>query len=230
MLVRWIIIRTFLPLIWKISHERAAKALHAFSVTEIDSAWQSLYAMRFVPDPKLRAKLFQHALEEMHHGALFARLAHTHSTRLPTMPVAERVPLFEEGAGKNALVHFFAHEAVGERNVGQEFKTYLKAAPWPDVKAVFQHVYQDEKGHALYTTQAFTQLTCHSPTQRRIEIVRVHVLRGWDMWIRLSKKIGHLPSSLLLGCLYFSFGWCLKSLCYRRVTGNLTLLKVQSPA
>ena len=114
--LRHFLIRFLLPITWKKSSAQKVRVLQEFAQTELDSAWQSIYAIERVENSGLRSLLFQHAMEELFHSDLFRRLASHKSSELPSAPLTRREPLLflEKGAEKSA-VEFFAYLAIGDR-------------------------------------------------------------------------------------------------------------------
>lgn len=158
-MLRKLAIRFFLPIAWRLSKKRKAIALEKFSVTEIDSAWQSLYALNSISDGPLKAKLFQHALEELNHGSQFERLFKACSDVPSTGAPFERQALFDPSLGDRALVDFYAYESLGESTITREFIAYASASPDPEVRRTFESLREDELGHTRYTDQVLTELT-----------------------------------------------------------------------
>ena len=217
MSLRRMLIRSVLPFAWRASRTRTALGLQRFAITEVDSAWQSLQALHGAENPRLRAKLFQHALEEIHHGALFRGLCVAYSDAPPAMPTTERQALYRSEHGAAGLIPFFAYEFVGERDVRDEFTTYAAAAPYDDIKQLFERAKLDEKGHAIYTERALDELTDARPWHRRFALVRAVGTRRYEAWLRLSKHIGEVPPAILMSALYFLFGALLQPSCRKRL-------------
>jgi len=213
------IIRLCLPIIWRTSERRIAQALQRFSVTEVDSAWQSLYAMKGTRDPKLRAKLFQHALEEMQHGALFGQMALSYSDTLPPIPLPERNPLYDPAKQDDGLLSFYAHEYVGESIICDEFDSYQAAAPRADIKNLFSHVKRDEIGHATYTSHALKELA-KDPWTRRRAVLKARFKRLKEGWLRFSKSLGEFPPIFFIGAIYYVSGPLLWRRAQRRLTAT----------
>lgn len=220
MWIRRLIIRLLLPIVWSFSRRRVAQALTEFSITEVDSAWQSLYAMKFVKDPKVRSKLFQHALEEIHHGALFKKLATKYSDAYPSGAIADRTLLFKKDKGESALVEFYAAEAVGETNVRNEFSTYANAAPMEDIRELFIYVKKDETGHAIYTHGELNRLTNHQWLTRQRLLFQVRLSRIYQAWLNFGNSLGHFVPGILLGALYLIFGLPGRLVCRRRMASS----------
>jgi hypothetical protein len=216
-LLRRCITRLSLPFVWRLNPDRKAAALGEFATTEMDSAWQSIWALRHTADPKLRAQLFQHALEEIDHSGQFDRVFRAHSRTPSSSAPFERKVLFDAAKGERAAIEFFAYECIGETDIRDEFQTYAAAAPDADVKAVFLSVERDELGHAAYTNHVLTGLVADDPRRRRRALWRARGRRLYEGWLRFGRKLGEIPTSVLLGVLYFAFGPFLWLRCRRAV-------------
>ena len=121
---RRLAIRLFLPFTWRFFIRRRGETLHRFSVTEADSAWHFLNALSYVDQPAIRARLFNNALEEVHHAALFAQAAKDVSQTPIHLPIQERGRIYDPQKG---LQHFFAFVYVGEKDVYDQFSAYTSA-------------------------------------------------------------------------------------------------------
>jgi hypothetical protein len=197
------------------SRRKTSEALMRFAVTEYDSAWQNLYAIPFVEDAKLRAKMFQHVIEEVHHGSLFKNISVQYADNMLAIPSYERMPLFNPRS-KNAVEDFFGYEQVGEKDVAHEFGAYGAAAPYQDIKAIFKRLEEDEVGHTTYTTQVFQQLS-PSLWKRAYTVVKTRLKRFYESWVRVSLFIGKVPSTVILGGVYFVFGSMLHKAAVQRL-------------
>jgi len=200
-----------------VSPARQAQALGEFAATELDSAWQSMNALQQIDDPRLRAKLFQHALEELDHSCRFERLFRTYSAEPGSSARFERTVLFDSSRGERAAIEFFAYECVGESAIRDEFRTYANAAPGRDVKDVFLGVERDELGHAAYTDAVLRGLVGGNRWSRRRALLGAQWRRGQEAWLRFGRKIGEVPTGVLLALLYFAFGGLLRRRCRRAV-------------
>jgi len=198
-------IRMLLPLAWR-SPARMSKALSRFASTELDSAWQSLQAVRGIADPAMRAKAFRHAVEEMSHAEAFAGVGRKYAATLQTQEIFERHALLQPSCSPGALVRFFADEYVGEKRIHQEFQSYWRAISHADVKAVFHRVMEDEQGHVLYAAGALKALTVQHGRQRWLAVLGAQLRYFWGGWLRFSKRIGQFPIEVGLRLVYLLSG------------------------
>ncbi len=201
---RKFLIRTVLPVTWRNSRHVLATRLQRFGVTEADSGWQILHALEAVDDPKTRAMVLQHALEEIHHAAEFTRVSRGWLAELPTRPLPERDPLFEKEDGVQGLVGFLAYAHVGEIDVFDQFASYAAGVGAPEVADVFLEAKLDEYGHVGLTWNLLNTLV--DEKQAKWEVFKVRAMRVYEAWLRFSKGIGDVSFAVILSALYLVFG------------------------
>ncbi len=217
-LFRNLVIRSLLPLTWRRSPRWLAAGLQQFSVTEMDSAWQILHAMREVSDPVTRAKMFQHALEEVHHSAEFDRVSKQFTPVPPPKMRPVRIPIYDEEAGSSAMVDFLAFAHVGESDVFYQFSSYAAAIGNDRASEVFEEAKRDERGHASLTLALLRDVAPNKSTVRRV-VLRMRWKRAYESWLRFSSHIGEFTSAILLGAMYLFFAPFVTPVC-RRLLGR----------
>jgi hypothetical protein len=181
-----------------------AAGLQRFAVTENDSVWQLLWAIRHVRAPEVRAKVFQHALEEAHHSAEFDRVSRSIHPTCIIRPVTARKPILQIES-PDPIMHFMAYAHVGEDDVFGQFDAYAAAVGLPEVQAVFNASKADERGHAGLTLQ-LCRRSAPSLSVAKMAILRVRIRRLYDAWLRFSKHLGEFTSGVLLSVLYLTLG------------------------
>jgi rubrerythrin len=172
-----------------------------------------LQAMDAVEDPEFKAKLFDNALEEVHHAALFAKLAQRYADAPLVAPSTKRQRLFDP---KKGLAHFEAHHYVGEGEVYEQFLTYAQAAPCKEIADLFLVIRGDEEEHQQLAYRELIKLV-GSEDQARALIRRVQWIRFLEAWGRVSAGIGSLVSSFVLTVIYFAVAPFFVWGCRRRV-------------
>lgn len=205
-------IRLFMPVTWGLSRRRTARKLEEFSTIEADSAWQFLRALEAVEDPDHRARLFNNALEEVHHAALFSRASAEYSDRIQPRPQPEREAIFDPDNG--GLRRFLAYAYVGEMDVFQQFEAYHAAARPGPAREAFASAMEDESDH-VDLAMAILRKTHGSDKAIRREIRNIRLGRAWRTWLRFSKALGEFTSGVLLTVIYFAFGPWLAWACRR---------------
>jgi len=218
MFFRKLAIRALFPITWRPSPRRRARGLQRFAVTELDSAWQILHALDAVDEPKLRAKMLQHALEELHHAAEFDRVSRGLVPAQPPRPFMERAPIFDPDAPGGALAAFAAYAHVGEVDVFDQFSAYAAGIGDGEARGVFREARLDERGHAGMTWDILVEATGDERAARRL-VWRTRGRRAYEAWLRFSKSIGEVTTGLLLTVLYAIFGALFALPARRRLEG-----------
>ncbi len=218
MFFRKLAIRTLFPLTWRPSRTRTARGLMRFSVTELDSGWQILHALEAVDDPQTRAKVLQHALEEIHHASEFERVASSYCPELPPRPLPERDPLFVREDGVDGLATFLAYAHVGEVDVFDQFASYAAGIGDCEARSVFREAKLDENGHVGLTWELLVPLLGEAAARRRVW--RIRGRRIYEAWLRFSTALGEIPSGALLGAIYYVFGAVLAQPLRRRLAAR----------
>jgi len=181
-----------------------ARGLQRFAVTENDSVWQLLWAICHVRAPEVRAKVFQHALEEAHHASEFDRISRALYSRCLMRPVTERKSLLDLDSA-HPVMNFMAYAHVGENDVFGQFDAYAAAVGRPEIQAVFNDSKLDERGHAGLTLQ-LCRRAAPSLSAARKAIFKVRLRRAYDDWLRFSKHLGEFTSGVILSVLYLTLG------------------------
>jgi hypothetical protein len=213
---RRIAIRCLMPVVWRASPSRMCASLMEFSATEVDSAWQSIHAMRATRDLDIRARMFRHALDEIRHGELFAKLARKYSDAFPAAPMPERQALLSGPRKREDLITFYARELVGERSIRDDLDAYAAASPHSDIRNLFLGIKAEEAGHARFAEQSLGELSPSGWTRGAL-IARSRAERFYEGWVRFSGRIGNAVFSVIGSAAYFLIGLLLYSASRKRV-------------
>lgn len=217
---RHLFIRFVLPAVWRFSETQRVRLLQEFSQTELDSAWQSLFALERVKDPELRRHLFSHAIEELHHAELFAKQAAEKSFDPPTVPLTQREPLVAlEGGHRKDAVEFMAYLSIGESEIQKDFAVYQKAFPDEGVRSLFKAIYADEELHASQAEAGMEKLARAeglSPVWLR---VRHLGSLTWKRYVSIMTKVGAIPMTFALFIVYVLFA----PFCFRQAQRRLAM-------
>jgi rubrerythrin len=208
---RRLAIRTALPLSWRLLPRRRGEILQRFSVTEADSAWHFLHAASQVDQPAIRARLFNNALEEVHHAALFAEAARQQAQAPIHLPTEERVAIYDPQKG---LQHFYAFVYVGEKDVYDQFDAYAAAIEVASVKRIFSDLKEDEDGHMQFAEHRLAALGA----KEAVIVCQVRAVRRrrvLESWARGWRRVSDLVTTLLLSALYLVFGMFTYASCRR---------------
>lgn len=204
---RHLIIRHVLPLVWRFSGRQRLRALQEFSVTELDSAWQSVHTLQKVGDPKLQAALFQHALEERHHSDLFGKLHHDESPGLASSEVFKRKPIVEaERPSPAEVVEFLAFLAVGESEINRDFEVYARAVPSAALREIVKRIQADEELHEAESEKALVAMAVEHGVS--LPWIRFrHLSRmAFTRYSRFMSQVGTLPLRAFLFICYIVLG------------------------
>jgi len=204
---RHLLIRWLLPVTWKLDDTQKTRVLQEFAQTELDSAWQSLYALERVENPKLRALLFMHAFEELFHSDLFNGLANRTARSIPILPLTRREPLMPiEGGDQRSAVEFFAFLAIGESEIQRDFGVYERAIPDEETSRLFAGIRKDEEYHARDSAVALEMLTREAGISlRRIRFRHLGAL-AFKRYVSVMGKFGTIPMTAMLFVAYALFG------------------------
>ncbi len=206
-------IRSVTPLSWRHSSTRLGNSLQRFSQVEADSAWQMLQALEACDDPSFQAKLFNNALEEVHHAALFAGVARDFSSTPLPVAARHRRAIYDRTRG---LTEFEAHHFVGEADVYRQFLSYAKAAQFDRIRELFLQIRGDEDEHQKLAYAELIKLT-GSKWRTRHLIARVRLRRAYEAWLRLGRAMGDVVSTALLTAIYFVSAPIFARTCRRRL-------------
>ncbi len=200
--VRRALIRTLLPLSWRLRRARPVETLTQFAETEADSGWQFLRAFERCDDPRHRAHLFRNLLEEREHTSLFVGLVEARGGRVVLSSDGGRTSLLDQ---ENGLAEFLAYVQAGEHDIAQEFQEYAQAVGAADVRAVFDHIQEEEDGHHSTLWQAL--LAVAGSQERAHQLVRrARRRRGWRTFLRAGKRMGDAFLGLWLTVIYVALG------------------------
>jgi hypothetical protein len=212
-MIKKLAIRSVTPLSWRHSPARLGSSLHRFSQVEADSAWQMLQALEASDDPSFQVKLFNNALEEVHHAALFAGLARDFSSSPLPLSAAHRKALYSRERG---LTEFEAHHFVGEADVYRQFLSYAHAAQPERVREMFLQIRGDEDEHQKLAYAELVRLTGSKWKTRQL-ILQVRLKRVYEAWLRMGRAMGDVVSSALLTTIYFAAAPIFFRICQKRL-------------
>jgi hypothetical protein len=212
-MIKRLAIRIVTPISWHWSPHSLARSLNRFSLVEADSAWQMLEALDAVQDVWFRVKLFNNALEEVHHADIFRALATSYSPLPLPYGGPERTPLFDS---KHGLAEFEAYHFIGESDVYKQFLAYANSAPSGSLRDTFLAIRGDEAEHQKLAYAQLHQLVGSRWGTYRL-IARIRLVRMYQAAKRMGKSVSSGCSAVLLALLYFAAGVFFSSLCRNRL-------------
>lgn len=196
---RWAV-RLVLSLHWRKSSV-VAERIKTFEATEDDSAWQLLHACTKIEAPKMRAKLFLQAMEEMHHAEVFRALYKQTSGKTLDKIKVPRKALFQSQEPWKLL----AYCAIGESSAARRFRhiaEHLDAGPF---QTSLQKILEEEEGH-IELANHLVEDTGASASQVRWELRRIQAVRVWESWLRIGRTVTAFTSRIFLSLTYFGIG------------------------
>ena len=209
-------IQLIVSLLWS-SRGRTAEAIRGFQATEADGVWHLHRGLARITDPKQRAIVFTHSLEEESHAEEFAHVYGLYAERPMSPATYERDDL--HGAS-DALWKSFAYVHVGEEDATERFR-YLHAALGEGaLKESLGRIVADESTHVDLTHD---MLLAMGATDREIraEVLRVRLTRLWELWLRSGKRVVDVLASVLLSVAYVVLGVFLTEPARRRIASGV---------
>ncbi len=181
---------------------RLAEAVRGFQATEADGVWHLHRGLARVRDPRHRAILFAHSLEEEAHAEEFAHTYNQLGDRAMTPATYERSDLY---APDEPTWKLFAYVHVGERDATDRFRLIEQTLDAGLLKRALSRIVTDEEGHVDLTHRMLVEMGA-TDRQIRREVRRVRLSRLWEAWLRVGKRVVDRLSTVLLSLSYFVIG------------------------
>lgn len=209
-------VRMAVSLVWR-RKANMAEAIRGFQATEVDGVWHLHRGLARLKDPKIRAILFAHGLEEEAHAEEFAATYAHYGERPMTAATYERQDLYpaDQPAWKTiAFVH------VGEQDATDRFGFIEEMLDeGQPLKKSLHRIVEDENGHIDLTHRLLVRMGA-SDKEIRSEYRRVRLSRLWEQWLRAGKRVVDNLATLLLSASYFVLGPLVYSIARRRLAGR----------
>lgn len=198
---------------WRLNG-KMAEAIRGFQATEADGVWHLHRTLARLDDPRQRAILFTHGLEEEAHAEEFS-LAYAHYGQRPLAPANfERRDLYDTDQPPWKTFAFFN---VGEDDATERFRLLRDTVDDGLLKESLTRVVTDEEGHVGLTHDFLVRMGA-SDTEIRSELRRVRLQRLWEGWLRTGRRVIDRFATLLLSAAYFVIGTAL----YRTARARLS--------
>jgi hypothetical protein len=203
LLDRWaaLKVRLSVVLFWN-SNRRRAEAIRGFQATEADGVWHLQRGFQRLEDPRQRAAVFLHMLEEESHADEFAEAYKTYADHPLGPSPYEREDLYDPSAPPWKS---FAFVHIGERDATRKFRFLEEALEEGPLKSSLARIVRDESGHVGLTHTMLERLGADSD-EVRSELLRVRLVRAWETWLRAGKRIADVIATVLLSTAYFLAG------------------------
>lgn len=206
-------IRLAVSVTWSTAPGTVSEVIRGFQATEADGVWHLYQGMRRIADPRERAIIFGHCLEEEAHADAFVRAYRSYGGRVFTPTHFERKALY---AGDEPIWKTFAFVHVGEVDATQRFRLLSEALPAGALKECLSSVVSDEEGHVDLTYDMLKRMGATEGAIRR-EMRWVRLRRLWERWLRFGKRAIDNVANLLLSIVYYAFGLLLYGAARRRL-------------
>ncbi len=186
-----------------------AKLLTGFSQAERGSCLDMLVACEQTERRELRLKYFRHAMDESRHAGLFLRRAMAQGgvTRVQAVTsdagylarhgIVGGESLFEQMGERD----FLAFVYVAETDAVEHFHVLLSRGLLdPDTHTALGPILKDERFHVSYSRAALEAVASPDELAERCRQARWDRVR--QLWLRASRRIGHLVTTAWLILLY----------------------------
>ncbi len=208
----WLVVRV----LWS-SPRRVAEAVRGFQATEADGVWHLHRGMRRIEDPRLRAIVFTHSLEEEAHAEEFGAVYRHYGDRPAAPPSYEREDLYASSAPPWKT---FAFVHVGEDDATARFGLLRDALGDGPLKRSLARIVQDESGHVDLTHDMLLAMGA-TEGDIRAEVRRVRFARAWALWMRSGKQVIDVVAVALLSAAYVLLGVFLSTAARRRLRSRV---------
>lgn len=198
---------------WSAAPDRVGEVIRGFQATEADGVWHLYQGMRSIEDPRERAIIFGHCLEEEAHADAFVSAYRHYGGRVFSPTHFERKPLYDRDA---PVWKTFAFVHVGEIDATQRFKLLEAALPAGALKETLGAVVSDEEGHVDLTYNMLKRLGATDGAIRS-EVRWVRLRRLWERWLRVGKRVVDNLANVSLSIVYYIFGLFLYGAARRRL-------------
>jgi hypothetical protein len=204
--IRHNVIRFITPIIWSTFPNQKASALQRFSVVEKDSGLQLYRCIDLIDDPKIKAELFQHVLEEFNHSDLFEELSKSYSNSYLYTPVLPKEYIFKSNASRKEILEFYAYAHVGEEEVNKDFYFFAKSNFDKRIRNVFNRIAGDEARHTVGTDDILIKLCKVQKINHSFLVLKSKTIRLYKQFATYSQSFGHIPLTFFLTLIYFILG------------------------
>jgi hypothetical protein len=192
--------------VWHFSEKRKLAALQEFSDTELDSGWQSLYTLSKIDDPKTKAELFEHCLDEFYHADLFGNLLKSYASSPLNRPTFSREAILSSKIDKRAVLAFLVKVYVGESEINRDFVAYARAHVDEPIRQLFRQIKRDEEGHEEVSWDLMLRYADGKAWKLRWLIFRETLAHAYKRYVKASQAIGDFMLALMLSLIYFLAG------------------------
>jgi hypothetical protein len=192
-------VHALVSIFWR-SKVRMLSAVNGFQATEADGVWHLLRGIEGADDPKVRATLFEHMIEEESHAEAFGQVCRAESVQAFAPTFYEREDIFPPDTPVWKLI---AYVHVGEVDATARFGVLRDALPPGRLKEALKTIVADEEGHIDLTHSLLLELGA-TESEIRKTYRQVRLRRGWEGWLRSGKRVVNWVAVTLLSAVYFA--------------------------
>lgn len=201
---------------WR-SPRRVGAAIRGFQATEADGVWHLQRGIARLDDPRQKATIFVHCLEEESHADAFAAVWPAYQEGVFSAEHYDRADLYPRGA---PVWKSFAYVHVGERDATERFALLRDALREGPLHDALGKIVEDESGHVDSTAAMLARLGA-DPASLRRELLVIRARRLWGRWLAAGKRVVDAVATVLLSAIYFAFGGLAAAASRRRLQGGL---------
>ncbi len=210
-------IRFAISIGWSADPGRIGEVIRGFQSTEADGVWHLYRGMSSISDPKERAIVFGHCLEEESHADAFVRVYRHYGGRAFSPSHFERKSIYRGDAPAWKTLAF-VH--VGEIDATHRFRLLRYALPEGPLKECLKTVIVDEEGHVDLTHDMLKRMGATDGAIRRA-VAGVRLRRLWEGWLRVGRRVVDTLATALLSVVYYVFGLFLFSAARRKLVAGV---------
>lgn len=198
-MIRFRLVVLVLSIQFRIKSFRQKKMINIFAV-EDDSAWQLHRLFNRVDDPKMRANVFDHLLEETYHASVFLEQVKKEFGRVT---INWPQPRLEIETADQPDWKYFAHLHAGESSAALFFKALQEAVGKSSFTEKVNQVLSDEAKHVGKTASPSKSLNVSNDVYADYA-QKVGQSRWWDSITKSLQIFLDLLLTAFLVLLYFS--------------------------
>jgi rubrerythrin len=147
-----------------VSPSRKLNALKRFAAVEKDSGVRLMQYSEMIKDGKLKAEVFEHALEEFDHSAMFEKLIKKNNNSYYKLEIAPKKFMLDQGSSYEDLIEAYAYAYVGENIINKNFFYYNSSLIDQELRRVFSIIAAEEQVHARDTDEILLKF-CNNDMQ-----------------------------------------------------------------
>jgi rubrerythrin len=174
-------------------------AIRSFQATEDDGVWHLHTVFNETNDPKVKAEIFTHILEEASHATIFKRAFEEEAGINFSRQYYERQDLHSRN---DALWKKLAFVHIGERDATNRFRALIQFLDDCPLKTALISVVEDEEGH-IELTRKMVDNYHDNPQDIEDELKQIEQNRFKETCARALNRFFNFTSTSILYFIYF---------------------------